>query len=126
MVSEQVHYPLSKKKSLRLWEWHLVLYWNTVLRDFPKLPLAHLEQLPAYAQRMEVKWKWVTPSRMEMRSWRLRFLSAKLGLTRAILVEDLPEWLVAVVSIRFLDESLLYFGRPMKTFPARATAFQLA
>jgi hypothetical protein len=56
----------------------------------------------------------------------MKFLGAKLGLIRAISVDVLPEWLLAVVSIRFLDEPMVYFGRPMKTFPARAAEFQLA
>jgi hypothetical protein len=56
----------------------------------------------------------------------MKFLGAKLGLTRAIAVDELPAWLMAVVSVRFLDEPLVYFGRPMRAFPARAAEFQLA
>jgi hypothetical protein len=56
----------------------------------------------------------------------MKLLGAKLGLTRAIAVDELPAWLMAVVSVRFLDEPLVYFGRPMRTFPARAAEFQFA
>ena len=126
MVNEEFLYPSSRKRALQLWEWHLLLYWDTVVRDFPNVPFAHLNRLPLYSERMEEGWKWVAPGRNEMRSWRMKFLGAKLGLTRAIAVDELPAWLMAVVSVRFLDEPLVYFGRPMRTFPARAAEFQLA
>lgn len=125
MVSE-FRYPTSRQTALRLWEWHLLFYWNTVLRDFPNVPLAHLNRLPGHSERMEAGWTWATPTNKEIRSWRLRFLGAKLGVIRPISVENLPEWLFAVVSIRFLDEPLEYFGRPTRTFPARASDFLLA
>jgi hypothetical protein len=126
MVSEEMHYPLSRKRALQFWEWHLLLYWDTVMRDFPNVPLAHLDRLPRYSKSLEEGWTWVAPARTESLAWRMKFLGAKLGLTRAISVDVLPEWLLAVVSIRFLDEPMVYFGRPMKTFPARAAEFQLA
>jgi hypothetical protein len=90
------------------------------------VPLAHLNRLPFYSERIEVGWTWVAPGRNEMRSWRMKLLGSKLGLTRAIAVDELPAWLMAVVSVRFLDEPLVYFGRPMRTFPARAAEFQFA
>ncbi len=96
------------------------------MRDFPNVPLAHLDRLPSYSKGLKEGGTWVMPTRNESRFWRIKFLGAKLGLTRAISVDVLPEWLLAVVSIRFLDEPLVYFGRPMRTFPARATEFQLA
>jgi hypothetical protein len=126
MLREELLYPSSRKRALQFWEWHLLLYWDAVLRDFPNVPLAHLDNLPRYSERIEEGGAWVVPSRNESRSWRMKFLGAKLGLTRAIDVDVLPDWLLLVVSIRFLDEPLVYFGRPMRTFPARATEFQLA
>ena len=126
MVKEELQYPSSRKKALQFWEWHLLLYWDAVLRDFPNVPLAHLGRLPRYSTGLEEGGTWVAPTRSESRYWRMKFLGAKLGLTRAIEVEVLPEWLMSVVSIRFLDEPLVYFGRPMRTFPARAAEFQFA
>lgn len=125
MVAEVLHYPLAQRMALRMWEWHLVVYWNTLIRDFPQVPLAHYKEL-AETPGKEEGMLWVSPSPSESRSWRWRFVKAKVGLGRAIHTEELPMWLQAVLSVRFLDEPLPYFGRPMGSYPARFTKFRLA
>lgn len=125
MVTTVLYYPTDKRQALRMWEWHLVVYWNMVIRDFPQVPLAHYRELAETPEKGEtLRWEYPAPS--DSRSWRWRFLKAKLGLGRAIQVEALPMWLQAVVSVRFLDEPLPFFGRPMASYPARFTKFRLA
>jgi len=126
MVNSEDSYPVQHRRMLGLWEWHLLMYWNTLLRDFSTLPHAHLELLEASLRRPGFSTVWEFPAFEERFKWRWRFLFAKLGVGKEFYVHELPDWLRALVTVRFLDEPLNYFGRPLLSYPARSSEYRFA